>query len=361
MVSCALLTSFLHEHAYINSFLSHYKNIGFKDFYIICDINQPSYIPFINEDLKNSLKINFFNMNYDEKDSAKFEELQRYYYKLLVRIIPHEWILLCDADEFLYLQSNNIQSYLQLFQKTNVNQIIFPWMTVNQLTNDTENMFDNLDNNKWYKCDRVKSIFRKRAIVNFNKNRDFSLDTHGVIVNGFTYTQIKFLNSTGFLTHLPNHYNNVDYSKISFMIHFHVRSFKNNIIKILTNNYNGKSDNSQRSILLNNIKNNIYDYSNLGKFSLIKNNNFNIIQHFPLTKLNKNILFNNISYNDDLFNKLMLKYNVDLTYFNTIFNNPEIVISPVSLKYITQVDNKKIDNKEEYIEEVDIKEVDNKE
>ncbi len=57
----------------------------------------------------------------------------------------------------------------------------------------------------------------------------------------------------------------------------------------------------------------------------------------------------------------MLKYNVDLTYFNTIFNNPEIVISPVSLKYITQVDNKKIDNIEEYIEEVDIKEVDNKE
>jgi hypothetical protein len=332
MVSCALLTSFLHEHTYINSFISHYKNLGFKDFYIICDINQPSYETYLNEDLKNSLKITFFNMNYKESDTSKFEELQRHYYKLLVRIIPHEWILLCDADEYLYLQMPTIQSYLELFQKSNVNQIIFPWMTVNQLSDDTENMFDNLNNNKWYKCDRVKSIFRKKAILNFNKNGDFSLDTHGVIVNGFTYTQVKFLNSNGFLTHLPNHYNNVDYSKISFMIHFHVRSFKNNIIKILTNKYSGKSDASQRSILLNNIKNNIYDYSNLGKFSLIKNNNFNIIPHFPLTKLNKNILSNNISYNNDLFNKLMEKHNINNSYFDKIFENPEIVISPVSLK-----------------------------
>jgi hypothetical protein len=110
------------------------------------------------------------------------------------------------------------------------------------------------------------------------------------------------------------------------MIHFHTRSFKNNIIKILTNKYSGKSDSSQKAKLLSMIKQKKYDYKTLTKFSLIRAHRTVEIPHFELTGLNQYILPVNRSYNDELFKRLVDAYNLDMAYFEPIWENPEHVI-----------------------------------
>jgi hypothetical protein len=314
MPTYALLTCVLHEHAYMNAFISHYKNLGFRDFYILCDKHQPKYEPYLIG-LEN-IKVIFIHMNYSLINKKSFDSIQNMYYYQIIKNMNYDWILLCDADEFLYLPSSSIQNYMNpLIQKyPNLAQISFPWMIVDSLKDDYSNMFDQLRENKWFTNHHVKSIFKKNRL-HYSRNQ-LPITSHTSHVNGYTY--------------VSRDYNN----KSAFMIHFHTRSFKNNIIKILTNQYVGKSDQNQRSKLLKIIKNNSYNYKELTKFALIKAHQTKEIPHFELTGLNYNILPNNVQYNNDLFNQLITYYNLPLSYFDKIWENHEITISPTTTLYI---------------------------
>jgi hypothetical protein len=216
-----------------------------------------------------------------------------------------------------------------------VNQIVFPWLTVNQLAADSTSILDNLDKNPWYKSDRVKALFRKEAIVGYHVsgpagNPAFRLDTHGTIVNGYTYLQTRYVRSNSFLTHLPNEYRNVDFQKISFMIHFHCRSFKNNVIKIMTNKYVGKSDMNQRAKLVGLVKSGRYDYADqLLKFKLLRSQRTSEVPKFDLAARGMNraeIRPLRPDYNNQLFDQLAETYILSPSYFEPIWKDPQMVM-----------------------------------
>ena len=349
----AVLTSALHEHAYMDAFISHYANLGFEAIYILCDKHQPEYPSWVSmEAYKDAgVKVHFLPMLYRDSDAGQFEEIQRTYLRRMIRAIPYEWIMLCDLDEFLFLNGfSKVNDYVihvantmgqgqggnpGLRQVLGVNQIIFPWVTVNQLAMDSTSIMDNLDNNPWYKSDRVKALFRKEAIVGYHVtgpmgNPGFRLDTHGTIVNGYTFLQTRYVRSNSFLTHLPNEYKSVNFQNISFMIHFHCRSFKNNVIKIMTNKYTGKSDMNQRAKLVGLVKSGKYNYaSELQKFKLLRSQRTAEIPKFDLGARGMNraaIRPLRPEYNDTLFEKLVETYNLDRKYFEPIWANPQVVM-----------------------------------
>ncbi len=353
----AVLTSALHEHAYMDAFISHYANLGFEAIYILCDKHQPEYTSWVSMDEYKALgvKVHFLPMMYRDSDAGQFEEIQRTYLRRMIRAIPYEWIMLCDLDEFLFLNgfskigeyvihvANTMGQGQGTSQSTNpglrqvlgVNQIIFPWVTVNQLSADSTSIMDNLDKNPWYKSDRVKALFRKEAIVGYHVsgpmgNPSFRLDTHGTVVNGYTFLQTRYVRSNSFLTHLPNEYRAVNFQNISFMIHFHCRSFKNNVIKIMTNKYTGKSDMNQRAKLIGLVKSGKYNYaSQLQKFKLLRSQRTAEIPKFDLAARGMNrtaIRPLRPEYNDQLFEKLVETYNLDRKYFEPIWTNPQVVM-----------------------------------
>lgn len=351
----AVLTSALHEHAYMDAFISHYANLGFEAIYILCDKHQPEYESWISMEAykESGVKVHFLPMMYRDSDAGQFEEIQRTYLRRMIRAIPYEWIMLCDLDEFLFLNGfSKIGEYVihvanamgqgtsqnanpGLRQVLGVNQIIFPWVTVNQLSADSTSIMDNLDKNPWYKSDRVKALFRKEAIVGYHVsgpmgNPAFRLDTHGTIVNGYSFLQTRYVRSNSFLTHLPNEYRNVNFQNISFMIHFHCRSFKNNVIKIMTNKYTGKSDMNQRAKLIGLVKSGKYNYSSeLQKFKLLRSQKTSEIAKFDLTSRGMNrtgIRSLRPEYNDQLFERLVETYNLDKKYFEPIWANPQVVM-----------------------------------
>ncbi len=341
MPSYAVLTCALHEHAYINAFISHYKNLGFNSIYIVCDKFQPKYESYIIP--HQDLKIHFIHMNYTLQQINSFDTLQLEYYRKIIPSINSDWIFLCDIDEFLYLPCNHIQNFMNplLSQYNDLAQVSFPWMMVDSLKDDYIHMFDQLQNHKWFTNHHVKSLFQKKSLV--YKNNKLSLSTHATTVNGRTYLQNGFVPPFQLNSMYQNRFSVDFYKKHAFIIHFHTRSFKNNMIKILTNKYSGKSDQNQKRKLLALIKNNSYDYKNLTKFALISSHQTKEIPHFDLVGLNHNILPNNIQYNHDLFNQLIEYYNLSEKYFEKIWENPEITISPSSTLY-TKNENIKIEN-----------------
>ncbi len=333
--SYAVLTSALHEHCYINSFISHYQNLGFDAIYIICDRFQPKYEPYLEMDKLNKIKIHFIHMNYplNQYNAKSFEINQINYYKKTIQIINFDYIFLCDMDEYLYLPSGNIQSFMKpILLLNNISQIKIPWMIVDSIDEDPINMFDNLDKHKWYTNGHIKSIFKKNDLV--YKNNSIQLNTHTATVKGLSYLQDGFHQPLTNFGKLDNNRFSIDfYKKNAFIIHFHTRSFKNNIIKLLTNKYNGKSDNNQKGAFISLVKYNNYDYKNLTKFSLIKSHQTTEIPHFELTGLNKDICNNNIEYNNKLFDDLIEYYNLTPKYFNPILENPEMVIFPITTRF----------------------------
>lgn len=336
MPSYALLTCALHEHTYINAFISHYKNLGFNAIYIICDKFQPKYESYIIP--HENLQINFIHMNYTLQQINSFDSLQMEYYRKVIATMNYDWIFLCDLDEFLYLPGGTIQHFMNplLTQYHDLAQVSFPWMIVDSLKEDYTHMFDQLKNHKWFINHHVKSIFQKKSLV--YKNNKITLSTHAALVNGRTYLQNGFSQPFQLNSYYKNRFHTDFYKKHAFIIHFHTRSFKNNIIKLLTNKYNGKSDNNQKRKLLGFIKNNSYNYKFLTKFSLVSTHQTKEITHFDLNGLNYNILPNNIQYNNDLFNQLIEYYNLPKKYFEKIWGNSEIVISPTSTFYIQNIE-----------------------
>lgn len=336
MPSYAVLTCALHEHAYINGFISHYQNLGFDAIYIICDRFQPKYEPYLNMEKLNNIKIHFIQMNYplNQMNPKFFEINQINYYRNTIKQMNFDYIFLCDMDEYLYLPTGNIQSFM--LKLPNVSQVRFPWMMVDSIDEDPINMFDNLDKHQWYNNGHVKSMFKKSDLV--QKNNVLQISTHTAMVNGHTYLQDVIQPPKNFDGKFPHSRFSIDFYKShAFIIHFHTRSFKNNIIKLLTNKYSGKSDNDQKAKFIALVKNNIYNYKDLTKFSLIKAHQTTEIPHFELTGLNKNICNNNIQYNDKLFDGLLEYYNLSPKYFIPILENPEIVISPIT----TRIEEKK--------------------
>ncbi len=325
MPSFAILTSVLHEHAYINAFLSHYRNLGFDAFYLLCDKFQPSYEPFIDSELRPLVRLIPMDYSIHHLSKISFDALQIQQYRRAIRnYIREEWILLCDVDEFLYLPCGNIQEFMKPLP-TDVSQVSFPWMMTDSLGEDYIHLFDHLREKKWYINPHVKSIFRKSSIV--SKAGALVLSTHCAMVNGRTSLQNGFLPPLQFKAIHPNRFHPDFYQKHACMIHFHTRSFKNNIIKILTNKYAGKSDSSQKAKLLSMIKQKKYDYKTLTKFSLIRAHRTVEIPHFELTGFNQNILPIHRSYNDDLFQRLLDAYNLDATYFEPIWADPESILT----------------------------------
>ncbi len=311
----AILTCALHEHAYINTFVSYYINLGFDVIYILCDQNQPSYDSYLFPTLKSYVRC--IHMKYTLKPGETFDGIQMRYYQKVIRMIPHEWIFLCDIDEFLYLSSGNIKTYMNSINHKSVSQISFPWMIVDSLKPDAEytHLFDILDNASWHTNRHVKSIFRKADFERITS-------THYAHVKGLTRVGGR---EEKVAKPLYEDRFNVDFYKsdATFIIHFHTRSFENNIIKILTAQYSGKSDHNQRTKLISLVKAGNHDLSSLTKFALVKaHKHAPQITPFPLKERMKSLSVypTNIGYNDALLDHLLQKYQLPKSYFT----NPEV-------------------------------------
>ena len=233
MPSYAVLTCALHEHTYINAFISHYVNLGFNAIYILCDKFQPKYDSYIHKDY--SAYVHLIHMNYSILYNLSFDAIQIQHYRKTIASMNYDWIFLCDMDEFLYLPNQNtISNFINPLLTTipDLAQISFPWMIVDSiLENDYIHMFDQLNHHKWYINPHVKSIFKKSSLV-YKKNT-LQLSTHCAMVNGRTYLQSAGFNQPFQLNSIYHNRFHLDfYQKNAFIIHFHTRSFKNNIIKL---------------------------------------------------------------------------------------------------------------------------------
>lgn len=253
MLTTAVLTCALYEHAYIDSFIEHYQKLGFDKIYLLEDRNQPSY-----EILQNEYTIPIQKIPvYYPPHITNFGKVQLWNFTFLIKnAIQEDWIFLCDIDEFLYLPENqSIHSYLQNTLKQHpqdIGQIQFPWMIVEYSGKPVSSHSQLLQENGWFANDEVKSMIKRSAFQSIPDNHHFHLKHH-----------FQTLHHQYILTHHPKkRYPKLklaqyyEFQRYPFVIHFHTRGINNIVTKIFTYQYKDKAGAEERNVLIRAIQQN---------------------------------------------------------------------------------------------------------
>jgi len=323
MNTYSVLTCVLHEHFYLHHFIFYYQQLGFNKIYILLDKNQPDLFIDTSKFTINIIILPlYFPINIH--DFGKIQLIN--FTNMIKQVIKEDWIFIVDVDEYLYLHGKSIHEYISEKENkiNNLGQIQFPWMIVENYGKQTNNIFDNLKNNKWKTNDEIKSIIKRDAFVRIP-------DNHHCILKPKYIT----LHHNGFLTHEPRkRYFKLKHSiyyelKNPFLIHFHSRGLNNITLKILTYKYKNKSGLEQRRLFRECI--------NSKKFHRLKiNNKFKIIhEHLHLYKdINKFELIlpeipteylNNMENEFDFTKNLLNENNISLSNYNLLLENSHLI------------------------------------
>jgi hypothetical protein len=210
-----IIVRFFNEHIYAEHFINYYLGLGFDHIHILFQKGQ-AFLSIMSK------QVSIIYHEYAGNDVLQ-------YIPSLVTTTA-DWILLCDADEYLYIkQYTTIKEFLKTIPAT-VEQLFFQWAMIENFADMTgqHDLFDTLTTHNMYINPHIKSMVRSSLL------RKGDITPH-VCENGVSnYLWNKFVNCS------PKHDVTVESYNINypFLIHFHTRSIQNALLKGISTKFN---------------------------------------------------------------------------------------------------------------------------
>lgn len=342
---------FVFESPYINSFINHYKHLGFKTIiilfhenYLLKDtfkniIDKPTINSNNSKLLKETLnKQGYLDSRFINDESIVIHPTKNYKnkaYKNFRKILPSniDWLLVVDSDEFLIInnQFRNITELINSALKTysNIQCIQFKWIWLTNATKSKElTMSDMIKNYNCYENKKINNTrFNIKTMHRYNNKLTFGnhfSEKNNSYPKYLITTYLKNENEY-FSNKNKLKYNSINENTLGFLLHIRIRSFYNLIFKTF-NNYGIKSKNIARK------NGDLFNYFTYKKHSKIQPdkcfmrlynyhvfdyekrhiNNIHplqkIILHFFNNSLDRKILFT-ITKKEEEYIKLWMDYN----------------------------------------------------
>ena len=216
-----LVVRFFFEHPYADHFIEHYLKLGFDHIYVLFQKNQPRMM------IRNP-KVSIIYHRYEGNEV--------YTHLTTLVHLKSEWVLFCDADEYLYLTKYaSIQHFLKQVPP-NVNQLLFHWAMVENFAylKESQDLFDCLATHTLYSNPHVKSMVRSRTV-----GRDLTPHFSPTVEPCYLWNKhVKPSPTTG--DYGIDNYVSMAYP---FLLHFHTRSLQDCLIKSMVTSFAPKRAN----------------------------------------------------------------------------------------------------------------------
>jgi hypothetical protein len=139
------------EQKIIIDFVKHYLKLGFDKIIIYDNLSVPSIKETLTDIINDKIEILI-----DEKDSSNQHTI---YLESINNNKDLDWLLLCDADEFLYIKNGHIKDFLNTYSKDTCT-ILINWL-----------VYGSSNNQSYDKSKSIYSQFTKREDYNHFWNR----------------------------------------------------------------------------------------------------------------------------------------------------------------------------------------------
>ena len=213
-----LVVRFFFEHPYADHFIDHYLKAGFDHIYVLCQTNQPR------------MKIR------NPKVSVvyhRYEGNEVYTHLTTILHLNSDWVLFCDADEYLYLTKYASIHHFLKHVPPNVNQLFFQWAMVENFAylKESQDLFDCLATHTLYSNNYVKSMVRTHTV-----GRELTPHLSPTVEPCYLWN--KYVKPSH--TYSLHEYGSMAYP---FLLHFHTRSLQDCLIKSMVTSFGPKRAN----------------------------------------------------------------------------------------------------------------------
>jgi hypothetical protein len=210
-MSVGIVTIVKHEHDFINQWVEYHYKLGFSHFYILVDNiteKQKEYV--IEEQYKQCVSLIHTNDAdvdiYKEHLQRESQHLSGILHELLnnkiikTDIIKETWVTAIGVDQYIYLNGNTIQEFLNKIEDT-CTQVIFPWSFI--FFNNNNSKFDIFLEN----CKSYKNVYgwggHSNGLIRRCNLLQMSVDSHNFISK--TPEQKVFITDEYYI--MPSHLN----------------------------------------------------------------------------------------------------------------------------------------------------------
>lgn len=207
-----LVVRFFNEHIYAEHFIRYYLGLGFDRIHILYQSGQTP-ISITND------KVSLIRHNHPGNEV--------FHHMTSLVATTADWILMCDADEYLYIREyKNIKAFLKMIP-ADIDQLFFQWAMIENYTYMTgkSDLFDILTTHKLYQNSHIKSMIRLELF----KKGHFTAHLCSKGVQNYLWDRG--------VECIPRHepaVENYTSTTYPFLIHFHTRSLQNTMIKGIT-------------------------------------------------------------------------------------------------------------------------------
>jgi hypothetical protein len=272
MSETTLFVRFVFESPYINSFIHHYKALGFKNIIILfhekflLDTTYKNIVDktTIDQDVNTVLKTllnsqGYLDDTFIQDQNIILHPVNNYKNKMYPKfrcILPKniDWLFVIDSDEFLIINNKfkNISELINhaLSEHPNIQTIQFKWVWVTNCVHNKElNMSEIINNDDCYENTKIRSlVYNTKTLHRYNPGLSFGNhcgSNNKVYPKYLMTTYLK--NNEDYRSH--QHYlkrARINEETLGMIIHYRLRSFHNLIFKTL-NKYGIKSKNAARN------------------------------------------------------------------------------------------------------------------
>jgi len=231
--STAILCIVRNEIPYLSEWLEHHIGLGFDCIYIISTDQQFSDMTSWVSSSQFSSNIELYH--FDNLDEGwQFRCYQQHF-----KYIKEDWVMVLDADEFLYLNTyKSIHGFLSQFDDE-VGQIQFPWLNLTTSDYSHNNTFDILNQPNGYASDHVKSIVRRKHVQNMFIHSHAVGNKKNLLSSG---SEAEPKNKHNIFVHEPSYYQHHP-----CILHFTSRGYFDVMVRIIDHKFfNAKSGNPER-------------------------------------------------------------------------------------------------------------------
>jgi hypothetical protein len=323
---------FVFDSPYLNAFIEHYKNLGFKTIILLFHesyLNDIKYKKYVDKDcISNEISIMMKNKIYEKKflkkehitdDSIIIHPVNNYKDSLIKKfskIIPDsaDWVLNIDSDEYLLI-NNKFKSIQDLINEALLNVpslycIEFKWIWITNCIQSKNIPLNSLI--KKYHCYehmKIKTdlIFNIKTLQRFKKGMKFTAHcVSGNIINKNRYVISNYCQANKH----PDKNIKVNDDTLGILLHIRLRSFYNMIFKCL--NVFQKSVPSKNAAVVDN--------KLLTYFTNVKNNGKSIEKIF-IELYNLDILKYEKKHENNVISK---KYMILTNFNNCVLDSKEL-------------------------------------
>lgn len=272
MSETTVFVRFVFESPYINTFIHHYKALGFKNIIVLFHekflldstykniIDKKTIDQNVNTVLKTLLNSQgYLDDNFILDQNIIFHPVNNYKNKMYPKfrcILPEniDWLFVVDSDEFLIINNKfkNISELVThaLSEHPNIYTIQFKWVWVTNCVHNKElSMGEIINNDDCYENTKIKSLrYNTKTLHRYKPGLNFGNHCGS---NNNLYP--KYLMTT-YLKNNADHKSHENYLKrarineetLGMIVHYRLRSFRNLVFKTL-NKYGIKSKNAARN------------------------------------------------------------------------------------------------------------------